>query len=251
MAGTIDGINEHGLAITFNYAFVKDTPQSAVPISMAITAALAGCRTAKEASEQIAARPRWGAGILMLADATGDLLSLELSNTRHAIRRPLNGDDALFHTNLFRTPEMREVEVSPEAIFGQNAPTAIRGLRVLESAEVRWNRFEQLLEADQKFGPDELADLMSDHGAAAPTIVRSACTAITGIPLRACSSFRSSERCAFVFLRLRRRVHRLHAVEVALHKTAMLSPRLYRRRMDLDETLAELIHATIDRRRFR
>jgi hypothetical protein len=166
MAGTIDGINEHGLAITFNYAFVKDTPQSAVPISMAITTALAGCRTAKEAAEQIAARPRWGAGILMLADASGDLLSLELSNTRHAIRRPMNGDDALFHTNHFHTPEMRQVEVSPEAIFGQNAPTAIRGLRVLESAEVRWNRFEQLLEAGQKFGPDELADLMSDHGAA-------------------------------------------------------------------------------------
>jgi predicted choloylglycine hydrolase len=164
MAGTIDGINEHGLCTTFNYAFVKDQPTSAVPISMAITEALATCRDAETAARQIAGRPRWGAGILMLADAEGDLVSLELSNTRHAIRRPLNGDDAIFHTNHFRTPEMREVEVSPEAIFGQNAPTAIRGRRVLESAEIRWGRFEQLLEADQKFGPDDLADLMSDHG---------------------------------------------------------------------------------------
>ena len=101
----------------------------------------------------------------MLADAEGDLVSLELSNTRHAIRRPHNGDDALFHTNHFRTPEMREVEVSPEAIFGKNAPTALRGIRVLESAEVRWGRFEHLLDAGRRFGPDELADLMSDHGA--------------------------------------------------------------------------------------
>ena len=165
MAGTVDGINEHGLAITFNYAFVKDRPQSAVPISMSITAALATCRTAAEAADLIARRPRWGAGILMLADAEGDLVSLELSNTRHAIRRSHNGDDALFHTNVFRTPEMREVEVSPEAIFGKNAPTAIRGVRVLESAEARWGRFEQLLDEGKKFGPDELTDLMSDHGA--------------------------------------------------------------------------------------
>jgi hypothetical protein len=165
MAGTVDGINEYGLAITFNYAFVKDRPQSAVPISMGITAALATCRTAAEAADLIARRPRWGAGILMLADAEGDLVSLELSNTRHAIRRPHNGDDALFHTNVFRTPEMREVEVSPEAIFGKNAPTAIRGVRVLESAEARWGRFEHLLDEGKRFGPDELTDLMSDHGA--------------------------------------------------------------------------------------
>jgi hypothetical protein len=132
---------------------------------MGITAALATCRTAGEAAAQIARRRRWGAGILMLADAEGDLVSLELSNTRHAIRRPHNGDDALFHTNHFRTPEMREVEVSPEAIFGKNAPTALRGIRVLESAEARWERFEHLLDAGKRFGPDELGDLMSDHGA--------------------------------------------------------------------------------------
>ena len=165
MVGTVDGLNEHGLAITFNYAFVNDTPQSSLPISMSITHALATCRTAEEAATYIAGRPRWGAGILMLADSDGDLVSLELSNTRHAIRRPYNGDDALFHTNHFRTPEMREVEVSPEAIFGPKAPKAIRGVRVLESAEARWGRFEQLLDAGQKFGADELAHLMSDHGA--------------------------------------------------------------------------------------
>jgi hypothetical protein len=131
---------------------------------MSITHALANCRTADEAAGYIADRPRWGAGILMLADAEGDLISLELSNTRHAIRRPANGDDALFHTNHFRTPEMHEVEVSPEAIFGPKAPRAIRGVRVLESAEARWGRFEQLLDSGQKLGADELAELMSDHG---------------------------------------------------------------------------------------
>ena len=63
----------------------------------------------------------------------------------------------MFHTNHFRTTEMREVEVSPAAVFGPQAPKAIRGVRVLESAEARWGRFEQLLDAGKKFDPDELA----------------------------------------------------------------------------------------------
>jgi hypothetical protein len=37
-------------------------------------------------------------------------------------------------------------------------------VRVLESAEARWGRFEHLLDEGKKFGPDELTDLMSDHG---------------------------------------------------------------------------------------
>jgi predicted choloylglycine hydrolase len=164
MAGTIDGINEHGLTITFNYAFVRDMPDCAVPISMAITDALATCRTVSEATDRIAKRPRWGAGILMLADAEGDLASLELSNTHSALRRPVSGEDYLFHTNHFQTPAMREVEVPPQAVFSNKAPAAIRGHRVLESAEHRSRRFEHLLAEHRPLSPDDLADLMGDHG---------------------------------------------------------------------------------------
>jgi len=36
----------------------------------------------------LTSRTRWGAGLLMLADAEGDLASLELSSTRSQLRRP-------------------------------------------------------------------------------------------------------------------------------------------------------------------
>ncbi len=175
MAGTIDGINEHGLTITFNYAFVRDVPECAVPISMAITDALATCRTVNEATERIEKRPRWGAGILMLADAEGDLASLELSNTRSELRRPAGGADFMFHTNHFQTRSMREVEVPAEAIFSNKAPAPLRGQRVLESAEHRSRRFEHLLAEHRPLSADDLADLMADHGDAEAADHRSLC----------------------------------------------------------------------------
>ena len=50
MAGTIDGVNEAGLCITYNYAFTLDRPnQPAGMISMVISEALARCRTVAEA----------------------------------------------------------------------------------------------------------------------------------------------------------------------------------------------------------
>src|SRR5262249_33672496 len=64
MPGTVDGINEKGLCITFNYAFVTDHGGPAPLISMAIADALATCSTVSEALAMISSRNRWGAGIL-------------------------------------------------------------------------------------------------------------------------------------------------------------------------------------------
>ena len=103
MAGTIDGVNEAGLCITYNYAFTLDRPnQPAGMISMAISEALASCRTVAEAAEWITSRPRWGGGLLMLADATGDIASLEFSSTRSQLRRPAGDADFDLSHQLFR-----------------------------------------------------------------------------------------------------------------------------------------------------
>src|SRR5262249_36265800 len=92
-AGTIDGVNEAGLCITLNYAFLTDGGRPAPLITMAIADALASCGTVSEALARISRQPRWGAGMLMLADASGDIASLELSGSRAAVRRPESGAD--------------------------------------------------------------------------------------------------------------------------------------------------------------
>ncbi len=165
LAGAVDGLNEAGLCITYNYAFTNDVPESpAAPISMAIAEALGECRTVAEAATWIALRPRFGGGLLMLADADGDIASLELSSTRSQVRRPASGDDAIFHTNAFSDAKMREVQMPNESVYTAAAPTPLRGKRLHESSDVRDQRFKRLLTEADAIGADELAELMADHG---------------------------------------------------------------------------------------
>jgi predicted choloylglycine hydrolase len=163
-AGTVDGVNEKGLAITIDYAFVTDSGPPNQVITMLIADALASCATVAEAVRRITATPRWGAGILLLADASGDLASVELSNTRAGVRRPAGGADLLLLTNVCLCPETRAVQVSESATYSEKAPLPLRGRSVLQPHKVRARRFEELLQAQNSIGPDELAAVMADHG---------------------------------------------------------------------------------------
>ncbi len=165
LVGAVDGLNGAGLAITYDYAFTNDIPSGpAATISIIISEALERCATVREAAAWITNRPRWGAGLLMLADASGDIASLEISATRHCLRRPAAGEDVLFHTNAFAGDETRAVQLAKEAVFTELAPTPLRGRRLHESSEKRDARFLQLLAAKEVFDADALAAVMADHG---------------------------------------------------------------------------------------
>lgn len=165
-AGTIDGVNERGLCITLNYAFVTDASGPAPLITMAIADALARCSTVAEAADCIARQPRWGAGMLMLADAAGDVASLELSNTRAAVRRPAAGADWLAFTNVCHCPDTRAVQVPETAVFSNRVPEPLRGQPVLQWHADRARRIEELVRSLARLGPDDLASIMADHGPA-------------------------------------------------------------------------------------
>jgi hypothetical protein len=164
LCGAVDGINQRGLCITYNYAYAVDNETPSGSISMAVSEALQRCSTVAQAADWIQSRPRWGAGVLMLADADGDIASLELSASRTCLRRPGGDGDVLFHTNCYSTDLMRDVEVDANAVFTDNAPAILRGQRVLTSSERRNRRFAELVDARQTFDADDLAALMSDHG---------------------------------------------------------------------------------------
>ncbi len=163
-AGALDGINEKGLAIAQNYAFVTDRQRPAPLISMLIADALAGCGSVQEATAFIGSRPRWGAAILTLADASGDIAVLELSNTRAAVRRPARGKDWLLATNVCVCPEVLAVQVPETYIYSDRAPRALRGRRVLAWHTVRARRIQQLVDASWPLGAAELAAILADHG---------------------------------------------------------------------------------------
>ncbi|RIK80823.1 MAG: hypothetical protein DCC68_10245 [Planctomycetota bacterium] len=173
LAGAIDGINEHGLCIAYNYAYAMDPGLAAATISMAISAALAHCATVDEAATLIANHRRNGAGLLMLADAEGDIASVELSSNHTAIRRASAGEDVLCHSNSYATAAMQQIEAPPNAYYSQRVPKPLRGRRVLESSDRRDDRFAELLAQTGQFDADNLQTLMSDHG---PHNQPSACT---------------------------------------------------------------------------
>jgi hypothetical protein len=89
--GTIDGVNEKGLAITLNYAFVADRGHPDPLITMLIADALASCANVSEAIRHLTRTPHWGAGILMLADGSGDLAAWNsrTPEPRCAAQRPV------------------------------------------------------------------------------------------------------------------------------------------------------------------
>lgn len=165
LAGAVDGMNEHGLCIAYDYAFTTDLPESpAAPISMVISEALARCRTVSEAAAWINSRKRWGGGLLLLADATGDIASMEVSTTRTHLRRPAEGEDVLFHTNAFSAELMRQVQIPDDAVYDERAPKPLQGRRLHSSSDKRDRRFRELIDATDVFDAERLASLMADHG---------------------------------------------------------------------------------------
>jgi hypothetical protein len=194
----VDGVNEKGLAITLNYAFVADRGAPDQLISMLIADALASCASVAEAVKRITASPRWGAGILMLADATGDLASVELSNTRQAVRGPAQGEDWLLFTNVCFCPETCAVQVEERAVYSNKVPSPIRGGSVLQPHAGRAKRLEDLLHKHGSVDAAELAAIMGDHGPAGQPDASSPCVHSAYFNTTACLQWFPRRRSARV-----------------------------------------------------
>lgn len=166
-SGAVDGVNEQGLAISYSYAFGMDAATEPVPLTLAISAALERCTTTSDAVDFLSRHPRSGCALLQIADASGDIAALELSNARAAARRPADGEDLLHQTNCYSLPALREIEVPREAVYSARNVRAVRGQRIHLSNEVRDVRLGELL-ADRSgpLGPEDLRAIFSDHGGA-------------------------------------------------------------------------------------
>lgn len=161
LAGCHEGVNEHGLAVTYNYGYFAGPGQARVPITNLVQELLERCGSVAHAIEHLGRRPRSGGALLMLADADGDIASVELAPTRMAVRR----GDALAHANHALTEEVAACDIPRNAVFlPVLVPRSLRGTRVHESSEHRTARATALLEALGPAGPEELETLLADHG---------------------------------------------------------------------------------------
>ena len=163
LAGAVDGLNEAGLAVTYDYAYSTNLAAAAPLISMRLTEVLTRCRNVIEAVDHLTTTPRWGGGMIMLADADGQIASVELANAMQD-KRVGTSDGVLFHSNRFCCPATRHHELSAETVYSDKAPRVLRGRRVHQSSELRDTRFTELIEAPSRFSLNDVSRVMADHG---------------------------------------------------------------------------------------
>ena len=167
LAGAIDGINDAGLCITYNFAWTTAPGIPAPPVSMAVSSTLDRCASVAEAIRFLKKQQLCGGSLLMLADAGGQLARMEWSGRRVAVQRLTDSHNAspsfLHHSNTYRT-RLKGFEVSAQACFGNGAPPALRGERVLESADQRDQRLRALIAQQPQYSADDLKAVMTDHG---------------------------------------------------------------------------------------
>ena len=163
LPGCHDGVNEHGLAITYNYGHFRGPARARISITVLVQELLETCRSVDQALSRLRDRPRSGGALLMLADAHGDIASVELAPDCFSVRR----GDALVHANHALTDEMAERDVPHDALIPRWVwVAALRGQRLHESSERRQERAESLVDAMGSASADDLARLLADHGSA-------------------------------------------------------------------------------------
>ncbi len=166
LCGVVDGINEAGLSISYNYAAAVEVDPEGTPLSLAISDVLGNCRTVPEAVRRFIKNTRSHGAILMLGDATGCLARLELSGHFYHLEWLKDPAGVLFHTNQYRSEKMQERQVTRNAVYRETCPPALRGVRIRESSEQREQRIiAQLQEVDQ-VKVDAAPALLQDHGRA-------------------------------------------------------------------------------------
>ncbi len=162
MAGCHDGMNEHGLCISYNYGHGTDMPKVNVPVSVLVQEALEKCSTTREAVDFLSEGKRSGGAILLVADASGDMATVELSSNFSGVREPVDG--LLVNANHYLCRDMTSYDIPRNAYYTNKNVRALRGVRVHESSELRQERAELLLGALDTVSMRELLDVFCDHG---------------------------------------------------------------------------------------
>ena len=162
LPGMIDGINEHGLTITYNLAFSTDEAKHFAPLSIVLQEMLETCKSTDEAVKFLTNAKRAGSGLLMIADAEYNIKAVEISHNYASIRNLI--DDQTINTNHYQTSEMQEHEIPHNAVLSGKVPRDWLGKRVHESSEQRLKRAQELLNSKDKMDENEIVTILRDHG---------------------------------------------------------------------------------------
>ncbi len=159
LLGALAGVNEAGLAVSLNHAWVKHVPwRPAVPISWLVQDVLDHCGSVAEAVTLLRAAPVPNGSIVTLVDKSGERAIVELAPSCKRVRR---ADGPLLHTfNKYRHPDMEALEVP----VGARGKGGLRGLDIHSANLGRQARYDSLgVSLRRGFDLEAVRAVMGDH----------------------------------------------------------------------------------------
>lgn len=154
LPGTVDGMNEHGLVVTHNYARSTDVPTYHVPMSIVLQEMLESCRNTDEAVEFVTRSKRGGHDcILILADSEDRIKTVEISKNHAAVRDATRG--MVVNTNNYQTSEMQQREIPTDK--SSNLPGYL-------SSKDRLERAMEILKEKSVIDEKTVSAILGDHG---------------------------------------------------------------------------------------
>jgi hypothetical protein len=162
LPGCHTGLNEAGVAITYNYGYGQTAPVHWLPLTLRVQEALRTCETAEEVIAFFKTGVQAGGAIMTVLDATGAIWLLEIASD--LVEARLVHQNLLMATNHYQLPELMAVDIPLTACYPQtHAVSELAGKRIHESSEARLDRLSALTGTKIQFHEDELKACLRDH----------------------------------------------------------------------------------------
>lgn len=147
LSGSLDGMNEHGLCVTYNLARSVDKSEFHIPTSVIMQEMLETCKSTRESVDFLNKVKKGGRdGIITLADPTNDIATVELSSQHMQLCEPQS--EIVINTNHYQSAEMKLVEKTP----------------VYYNSPARFERARKLLQNRTNIDEGIIKAVLRDHG---------------------------------------------------------------------------------------
>lgn len=174
LVGAHTGMNEAGVALTYNYGYGVARATQRVPVSVRVQQALQQCESAAEVVRFLELGEQEGGAILGVLDTRGDMFLVEVASSKvHS--KPIR-DNLLIATNHYQLSEMTPSDIPANAYYSfRHNLKELAGRRVRESSESRFDRLYELTGTRVHFHAGDLMGYFQDHASHAPGDDNSIC----------------------------------------------------------------------------
>lgn len=162
LTGCHTGLNEAGVAITYNYGYGQNKPQHWLPLSLRIQEALRTCESARAVVDFFQDGRQAGGAIMTVLDAAGEMYLLEIASG--LVEYKQIQQNLLIATNHYQTPTLMAQDIPVNAYYSaRRSVPELAGKRVHESSEARLDRLHALTGTKIQFHESDLKAYLRDH----------------------------------------------------------------------------------------